>query len=274
MIELCRMNSLTVDEVNSQEIWLVSNDERVVLSRREAKEARVGQQMELFVFLERGGQLRGTLKRPLAQAGEFALMTVREVGQHGAFLDWGMDKDLLAPFRLQPQRMEAGASYLVRVGLDREGRPFANARVDKLLEEEVTGLKEGDEVTVTLWQETDLGAKVIVNDRFLGLLYKEELGGRFPVGQRLSGYVKRIRDDGKLDVTLRKVGVEGVEDAKEVIMTALKKVGCLHVGDQSSPEEIRAILSMSKKTFKKAVGGLYKEGAILLADDGIRLNTK
>lgn len=271
MIQLCRMNTLTVEVVGDQEIWLAADEERVVLSRREARDARAGDQLEVFVFRERTGQLRGTLKHPLAQAGEFALMTVREVSQHGAFLDWGMDKDLLVPFRLQPQRMEVGASYLVRVGLDREERPFGNGRIDKLLEEVVTGLREGDDVSITLWQETDLGAKVIVNDRFLGLLYKEELGGRFLTGQKLRGYVKRLRDDGKLDVTLRKVGAEGVEDAKEVIMAALKKEGFLPLVDQSSPEDIRTILGMSKKTFKKAVGGLYKEGVINMAEDGIRL---
>jgi predicted RNA-binding protein (virulence factor B family) len=135
----------------------------------------------------------------------------------------------------------------------------------------VTGLKEGQEVLLTIWQLTDLGAKVIVNNRFSGLLYRDELGPRTSPGDRLTGYVKRIRDDGKVDVTLRQSGAAGVEADKATLLSALRKSGFLPLHDNSPPEAIRQDLGMSKRSFKKAAGGLYKEGVIELTGEGIRL---
>jgi uncharacterized protein len=272
-ITIGRIHTLTVLRVDEQGAWLQGDGEPIPLSRRGAARAvKPGEQLTVFLFRDSAGQLRATLRLPVIQVGEFGFLTVRSVSPHGAFLDWGVEKDLLVPFSQQPERMQVGRSYLVRVGLDREGRPFGSARVEDLLESGVTGLVEGDEVTLVLWQFTDLGAKVIVNHRYAGLLYREELRSGFKPGDRLSGYVKRLREDGKIDVTLRKIGVEGVEEAKEVILNALRRSdGFLPLHDQSPPELIRETLGISKKAFKKAVGGLYKEGAVELMDAGIRL---
>jgi uncharacterized protein len=274
-LELCRLHTLRVSRIDTRGIWLEAGGQLAHLPRREAREVMPGGQLDVFLYLDVAGELQATCRQPLAQAGEFALLTVQSVGPHGAFLDWGLAKDLLAPFSLQPERMQVGRSYLVRVELDEQGRPFANARIDSCLDLERPDVREGDPVVLIIWQLTDLGAKVIVNHRYPALLYRDELPAGACAGMRLTGYVKRLRDDGKLDVTLRKVGVAGVLDARQVILDALAaQGGTLPLHDQSSPVAIQQALDMSKKTFKKAVGGLYKDGLVTLTNEGIRLKEK
>ena len=273
--ELCRLHTLKVAHIDKRGIWLEAGERLAHLSRREAPHVTPGEQLEVFLYQDVTGELQATCRPPLAQAGEFALLTVCSVGPHGAFLDWGMGKDLLAPFRLQSERMQVGSRYLVKVDLDQQGRAFANARIDDCLDHERPDLYESDKVTLLIWQLTDLGAKVIVNHRFPALLYRDELPAGTCAGMRLTGYVKRLREDGKLDVTLRKVGAEGVADAREVILNALAAHGgTLSLHDRSSPAAIQQALGMSKKTFKKAVGGLYKDGLVTLSDEGVRLTVK
>lgn len=273
--ELCRVHTLRVALVDARGVWLEAGGRLAHLPRREAPEATAGDALEAFLYQDQAGELQATCRRPLAQAGEFALLTVRSVGPHGAFLDWGLGKDLLVPASLQQERMQVGGSYLVNVAVDRQGRPFGNARVDDCLDHGRPALHEGDAVTLLVWQLTELGAKVIVDDRFPGLLYRDELPPGARPGIRLAGYVKRLRPDGKLDVTLHKVGAAGVADAREAILAALAAHGgSLPLHDQSSPEAIQQILGMSKKTFKKAVGGLYKDGLVTLSDTGVVLTAK
>ncbi len=273
--ELCRLHTLNVSHIDNRGVWLEAGERLAHLPRREEPHVTPGEQLEVFLYQDVAGELQATCRPPLAQAGEFALLTVRMVGLHGAFLDWGLPKDLLAPIRLQSERMQVGRSYLVKVDLDQQGRPFANARIDDCLDREQPGLHEGDAVALLVWQLTDLGAKVIVNHRFPALLYLEELPAGTCIGMQLPGYVKRLREDGKLDVTLRKVGAEGVSDAREVILTSLAAHGgALPLHDQSSPAAIQQALGMSKKTFKKAVGGLYKDGLVTLTTEGVRLTDK
>jgi len=272
---LCRLHTLRVARVDKRGIWLEAGDRLAHLPRREAPEAVPGEQLEAFLFQDAAGELQATCRLPLVQAGEFAMLTARSVGPHGAFLDWGLAKELLAPFRLQPERMQVGRRYLVKVDLDQQGRPFANARIDDCLDRTRPDLQEGEAVTLLVWQLTDLGAKVIVNHRFPALLFRDELPAGTCAGMQLAGYVMRLREDGKLDVTLRKVGAEGVADAREVILEALKAHdGVLHLHDRTSPAEIQKALGMSKKVFKKAVGGLYKDGLVTLSDEGVRLTGK
>ncbi len=273
--ELCRLQILMVARVDKRGVWLEAGGRLAHLPLREAPDATPGEQLEVFLYQDVAGELQATCRLPLAQAGEFALLTVRSVGPHGAFLDWGMAKELLAPFSLQPERMQVGRSYLVKVDLDPQGRPFANARIDDCLDRGRPDLHEGDAVALLVWQVTDLGAKVIVDQRFPALLYRDELPAGTRPGTRLTGYVKRLREDGKLDVTLRKVGAEGVAEAREVILKVLAANGVsLPLHDQSSPALIQKTLGMSKKTFKKAVGGLYKDGLVTLTEEGVRLTGK
>jgi uncharacterized protein len=273
--ELCRLHTLKVSHIDQRGIWLVAGERLAHLPRREAPLVSPGEQLEVFLYQVVADELQATCRRPLAQAGEFALLTVRSVDQHGAFLDWGLAKDLLVPFSLQPDRMQVGRSYLVKVGLDQQGRPFGNGRIEECLEQARPELHEGEPVDLLIWQITELGAKVIVNQCFPALLYRDELPAGSNTGLQLTGYVKRLRDDGKLDVTLRKVGHEGVADARDVILKVLAaNDGSLPLHDQSSPAIIKQILGMSKKTFKKAIGGLYRDGLVKLTEEGVSLKVK
>jgi hypothetical protein len=272
---LCRLHILKVSHIDKRGIWLQAGPRLAHLSLREAPHVTPGEQLEVFLYQDTAGVLQATCRPPLAQAGEFALLTVTSVGPHGSFLDWGMAKELLAPFALQPVRMQAGGHYLVKVDLDQQGRAFANARIDDCLDHDRPDLHEGDKITLIIWQLTDLGARVIVNNRFPALLYRDELPAGACAGMQMTGYVKRLRMDGKLDVTLRKVGAEGVSDARDVILKALAAHGgALSLHDGSTPADILKALGMSKKTFKKAVGGLYKDGLLTLTNEAVSLAVK
>jgi hypothetical protein len=270
-LEIGRINTLQVDRIDGKGAWLRAGGDRILLSKREVPaDAVPGDRLEVFVYRGADGELTATLRRPRAQLGEFALLKVSKVTTVGAFLDWGLEKDLFVPFAEQPDRMLEGHRYLVRVCLDNLERLVGTAKIDRCLETEKIDLAEGEEVLLTIWEFTDLGAKVIINDLYCGLLYRDEISGRLRPGDRVKGYVKRLREDRKIDVTLRKSGAEGAEEAKATLAEALRRRGFLPLHDQSPPEAVREILGMSKKSFKKALGGLYKEGLVELTAEGIR----
>lgn len=274
-LPLCRLHKLKVTRVDKKGIWLDAGELPAHLPLREAPHAAPGEELEVFLFQVIPGELQATLRPPMAQAGEFVVLKVKSVSHHGAFLDWGLAKDLLVPLSLQPERMQVSWSYLVKVDVDSQGRPFGNACIDECLDRSRPELTEGDAVELTVWQLTGMGAKVIVDNRYPGMLYQDELPeGSYP-GMRISGYLKRIREDGKLDVTLHRAGAAGVADAREAILQTLAaNGGSLPLHDNSPPEEIKRILGMSKKTFKKAVGGLYKNGLLKLTDGAIELKRR
>jgi predicted RNA-binding protein (virulence factor B family) len=272
MFEIGRIHTLQVDHLDDRGAWLGEGGAPILLPRREVPdEIKPGDRFSVFVTRDATGSLVATLRRPLGQVGEFALLKVSQVTRHGAFLDWGLEKDLLVPFSEQPERMQVGRNYLVKVCLDSLERVVGTARIDRCLEKEKIDLVEGESVDLIIWEFTDLGARVIINDLYAGLLYKDELKGGLKRGDRIKGYVKRLREDRKIDVTLSRGGIEGVEEAKEVILAALRQSEFLPLHDQSPPAVIQQVLGMSKKTFKKAVGGLYKAGQVEFCDEGIRL---
>ncbi len=273
MFELGRMNLLQVHEIDENGAWLMAGREKVLLPSREVtEELTKGDTVPAFVYADAEGKPTATLRQPLAEVGEFALMKVNQVNVHGAFMDWGLFKDLLVPLKEQPEPMKPGRSYLVRVRLDRQGRPIGTARIEKCLTPPDDSLAEGQQVDLVVWQFTPLGAKVIVNHRFGGLLYRDEIGNRLNYGDTLKAYVRHIRADGKLDLTLSLAEKGGRDDARAKIMKALADhQGFLPLHDGSPPEQIRQMLGLSKKLFKKGVGGLYKAGLVELSDKGIRL---
>jgi hypothetical protein len=195
------------------------------------------------------------------------------VNRIGAFLDWGLPKDLLLPFRSQLQRVRPGRKVVVRILLDSvSGRPVASAKVERFLEAPPDDLREGQAVQLLVYEATDLGAKAIVDGRFGGLLYHQPGAPRLEIGASETGYVQRIREDGKIDLTLVATGKAGVEDACETIVEALLRAGGrLELGDRSEPGEIRRTLGLSKKVFKRAVGALYRERRIRVGDTSIEL---
>lgn len=271
MLDIGRVQTLTIDHIDQRGAWLQADETLVLLPARQVPEgARPGSPVEVFLYLH-AGEPMATIRRPLAQVGEFALLRVNQSGPQGTFLEWGMEKELLVPFSEQPQRMREGRRYLVRVCLDDQGRCFASGRIDKWLEQESIDLREGQPVNMLLWRFTDLGAMVIVEHRYGALLYRNEIRPGMQPGDPLAGFVKSIRPDGKIDVTLSRGDREGTEQAMATLLEAFDETGFLPLHDKSPAETIQRRLGMSKKIFKKAVGGLYKAGRIELTDKGIRL---
>jgi hypothetical protein len=267
------MHDLPVAAIDAQGAWLLSGRERILLAAREVPAGlKLGEYLHVFVYGDATGLPVATLRRPKALVGEFAFLKVTKIGPHGAFLDWGMDKDLLVPDKEQFEPMQQGHSYVVKVRLDRQGRPLGTARIDKCLSNAEIEVAEGEKVDLLVWQFSALGAKVIVNNRHAGLLYRDEIGNRLNFGDRLTGFVRRIREDHKIDVTLRQGATSESDAAKVKIMAALTRGGgILALHDHSPPAAIEAALGLSKKQFKKAVGGLYKAGLINLSERGLSL---
>lgn len=273
MLEVGKVNHMVVKKLSSIGIYLASEYGEILMPAKYVPDGVYpGAEIQAFVYLDSEDRLIATTLRPKAQVGDFALLSVKDTNAVGAFLDWGLEKDLLVPYSEQIRPMQVGEAHLVRVYLDGSERIAASAKISKFLEPRAKGLKPGDEVEVQIYEFTDLGAKVIINGRYPGLLFKSELFGRYRVGDKTKGYVAKVREDGKIDLTLRKGGTQELAAGKEVVLGALRDSGgFLAVGDKSSPERIAELFRMSKKTFKTAIGNLYKEGVIEILPDGIRL---
>ncbi len=211
-------------------------------------------------------------RAPRTQVGEVAYLEVVTVNETGAFLDWGHPKDLLLPFGEQHFRPSVGKRVLVRIYEDQQGRPVASQKLDRFLTDASEGLSTGDQVTLVIADQTDLGFKAAVNHRFWGLLYRDEVARPLRRGQRVTGYVKRLRDDGRLDLSLLPPGQARLDVVGETILKALRESGgYLPLGDNSDAAEIKARLGVSKNAFKQAIGRLYKQQRIILEPTGIRL---
>lgn len=273
MLEVGKYNRLEVKKISAIGAFLVSELGDILMPTKYVPEGlHPGEHVKVFVYLDSEDRLLATTLTPKAQVGEFAVLEVKDVTNVGAFLDWGLEKDLLVPFSEQPKPMNKGERHLVRVYLDRSDRIAASAKLSKFLEKSRIELKEGEEVMLTFYQFGELGAKVIINGRYDGLLFKSELYGSFEVGASARGFVKKIRPDGKIDVTLRKGGGKDLHGGRESVLRVLsERGGFLPVGDKSSPQLISEMFSMSKKSFKTVIGNLYKEGVIEISAEGIRL---
>ncbi len=235
-----------------------------------------GQYLKVFIFKDSEDRITATTAEPLIKLNEFACLQVREVNEVGAFLDWGLEKDLLVPYKEQPGRMVVGGWYMAYLYLDEDTeRLVASCRYQKFLEKEAVGLKQGEAVDVLIDDETDLGINVIVNQQFRGLIYENELFERVHRGDHKKGFIKTLRPDGKLDITLLRPGYGKVEDTSAKVLAKLKENnGFLPFGDKSSPEDITRVFGMSKKTFKMTLGKLFKEQKVRLEAEGIYLIPK
>jgi len=234
----------------------------------------VGDFMDVFIYRDSEDRIIATRLDPYIRVGEFAYLNVNKVESYGAFLDWGLPKDLFVPVSQQRSLMVDNGYYLVYAYLDKQtDRIAATAKVHRHLQNEAEGLEVGQEVEVLICDETDLGVRVIVNNKFWGLLYHNEIFQNLSEGQKTIGYVKTIRlEDHKLDITLKKEGMAEVKDARSLIIEALHDAnGFLPLNDKSAPEAIYEELEMSKKVFKKAIGNLYKDKMITIKRDGIHL---
>jgi len=273
MLQIGNYNRLNISRITPAGAFLATDQGEVLLpAYMVPRGAGPGADLEVFIYLDSEDQLAATTKKPKAVVGEFALLRVKDNVSVGTFLDWGLGKDLLLPFGEQTAPLRRGEKVLVRLYLHGSGRIAASTRLEKFLKPSDNSLSEGEEVELLIYAFSDLGAKVVINNSFGGLLFRNELIGNPACGDRLRGYVKKIREDGKIDVTLRRGGVQEAAADREIVLVALKAHGgLLPLTDKSSPDEIADLLGLSKKSFKKAIGGLYKEGLIELTSEGIRL---
>lgn len=230
-------------------------------------------EIEVFIYKDSEDRLVATTKKPIAIVDEFALMRVVSISTAGAFLDWGLEKDLMVPYREQKRKMEVGRSYVVAVYLDTQSnRIAASAKLDYFLDNLPAEYEENQEVDLIIWQKTELGYKVIINNSHSGIIYNNEIFQEVNIGDNLKGYIKKLRNDEKIDVTLSKPGYEKVGGLAEQILDAIKASnGFLPLNDKSDPELIQKQFGISKKNFKKAIGSLYKEKLIEICDEGIKL---
>ncbi|AWK81799.1 TPA: CvfB family protein [Photobacterium damselae] len=234
----------------------------------------VGDKIKVFLYNDSHDEVVATTDEPIAQVGEFAKMRVEGITTVGAFLDWGLRKNLLLPYSEQRRKLQEGEEILVRVYTDRAtGRIVASTKFNRFLDKTPATYKVGDEVPVLIAEITDLGYKAIINNQHWGLLFKTECFGKLFIGKTLKAYVKEIREDGKINLSLQKMGKARMDDLSDKILTSLeKKGGFIPLSDKSTPEEIFNVFRTSKGTFKKTIGGLYKQGLIVIGKDGIRLN--
>lgn len=248
----------------------------ILLPRRYVPEGcKVGDELEVFIYLDQDERPVATTERPLAKVGDFAWLECSWVNEYGAFLKWGPMKDLFCPFREQRMRMEMGNRYIVYIYIDPESyRIVASAKINRFLSRQFPPYEHGQEVDLLVTQKTDLGFKVIVDNAFAGLVYADQVFRLLHTGDRLKGYIDNVREDGKLDITLQPTGRQQTLDFGERLLTYLREhQGRCPLGDKSDAEDIKRTFQVSKKTFKKAVGDLYKRRLIVIDKEqgGIRL---
>jgi len=275
MIEIGKINSLRVVKFVDFGAYLDGAEfgEILIPKRYIPENLAVDDMISVFIYTDSEDRIIATTEMPFAMVGDFAYLKVVSINKVGAFLDWGLTKDLLVPFNEQKQNLELDKSYIVFVFLDKlTNRVAATTKIDKYLDVEPAEYELGDIVNILIHSQTDLGYKVIVESKHWGVIYENEVFRSLKRGQHLTAYIKKIRDDGKIDLSLDKPGFEKIDDLTEKIIEKLKaNKGFIGVTDKSSPETIYGVFGASKKTFKKAVGALYKKRIIDISEEGIHL---
>jgi hypothetical protein len=275
MIEIGKNTTLTASRNAAAGMYLedAKGNEVLLPNKYVPKSFKVGEVLEVFIYKDSEDRLVATTIVPLIELGGFAKLMVKQVNAVGAFLDWGMEKDLLVPIKEQSEKMEEGKEYLVSMYLDEiTDRLVGSSKIKKFLSNEKVNLKVGQDVEVTIFDDTPLGYLAIVEGKHKGLIYHNEVFDRLYIGNTISAYVKKIKENGEIDLSAQKIGFKHVDDQTDVIYTMLKQnKGYLNLSDNSSPEEIQARLKMSKKVYKKAIGMLYKMKKIRIEPDGIYL---
>lgn len=275
MIRLGEINTMEILRETEHGVYLIDkDDEEVLLPNRYVPESfKIWDELEVFVYLDNEERPVATTDRPYIMKGDFGLLRCNQVTEYGAFLDWGLVKELFCPFKEQAFKMKPGGWYLVYCYLDEKtNRLVASSKTNRFLDNKNLTVNEFEEVDLIVSHPSDLGMNVIVNKTHTGLIYTNNIFKDLSVGDKLKGIVKKIRSGNKLDIVLDQVGYRNIEPNAEKILQELQdNSGYLALTDKSSPEDIKEVLQMSKKTFKKAIGNLYKQRKIELEKDGIRL---
>ena len=279
MIKLGDFNNLKIVKSVDFGLYLDGGEEGEILlpQRYVTSDMKIGDEITVFIYLDQEERPVATTEKPYAKVGEFVSLEVAWVNQFGAFLNWGLMKDIFCPFREQKKRMEQGQRHIVYIKVDEDSyRLMATAKVEKYLStptiNDLPALQHGAEVDILVWQKTDLGFKVIVNNKFQGLVFENQIFQPLHSGMKLKAFVDHVRQDGKIDIVLQQSGRQQTLDFAEVLLRYLyENDGFCSLGDKSPAELIYDRFQVSKKAYKKAVGDLYKRRLITIADDGIHL---
>ncbi len=274
MANIGKLNTLKVLREAEQGLYLDGDNlGDILIPKRYVPEGtKVDDDIEVFIYTDSEDRIIATTEKPYAMVGQFGAMKVVHVNKFGAFLDWGLMKDLFVPFREQKMKMVEGNTYVVFVYLDLDSdRVAASAKLDQFLDETPPPFEQGEEVDIIVAQKSDLGYKVIINETHWGLIFKNEIFGDIRIGDKRKAYIKNLREDDKIDVSLQKEGYDRIDPLSKTILQKIEdEGGFLALTDKSSPEEIAATFGISKKAFKKAIGALYKQRLIELDTHGIR----
>jgi len=275
MADIGKYNTLPVVAVTDKGAYLNGGELGEVLlpNRFIPENCKVDDKLTVFIYVDSAERVIATTEKPLGQVDEFVSLKVKQLNKMGAFLDWGLPKDLLVPFNQQHTAMEEGKYYLVRIFLDTStDRIVASSKLDKYIDIWPADYQKWDKVKLMIGGKTDLGFKAIINDKHWGLLYDNEIFQPLRVGKIIDGYIKNIREDGRIDLSLSRSGEGKVNDfAAKLLAHIAENDGFSPLHDKSSPELIQRVLGVSKKTFKATVGNLMKNGKITIEKDGIRL---
>jgi len=278
MIEIGKFNRLKIVKQEARGFQLDGGESgNVLLSAIDAPDdSKAGDMVSVFVYPDAKGILRAMTKMPIAQVDDVAWLKCISISQVGAFLDWGVTKDLLLPFSEQTQKVSEGRSYLVKIFVDESNRVAASMVLDDFIEDEAFYFKQGQQVDLVIADETELGVKAVVNNSYWGVLYKNEIFQKLRKGQKVKGFIKKIRDDHKIDLVLQmEKYTEKVDAVTDKILDKLKSQGgVILVNDKSPPEVIYNTFGVSKKVFKQSIGGLYKKRIISIDKQGISLVDK
>ena len=274
-IELGKYNQLEVVKEVDFGVYLDGGEEGEILlpTRYVPEDCKIGDILNVFLYLDMDERLIATTLTPFVQVGQFACLEVSWVNEYGAFLNWGLMKDLFVPFREQKMKMQVGRKYVVHAHLDEESyRIVASAKVERYLSKDKPEYAAGDEVNILIWQKTDLGFKAIIDNKYSGLLYENEIFSSLETGMEMKAFVKQVREDGKVDLMLQKPGFEKIDDFAKTLLDYIREQGGrISLNDKSPAEDIYDTFGVSKKTFKKGVGDLYRKRLISLHEDGITL---
>ncbi|MBU8893524.1 MAG: GntR family transcriptional regulator [Bacteroidales bacterium] len=275
-MEIGKINKLKIVRATDNGLYLedVENNEVLLPNAYVTDDLKIDNDIEVFVYKDSEDRIVATTLKPYVQFEEFAYLKVKEVNDYGAFIDWGLPKDLMVPFAEQNEKMEEGKWYLIFLLEDEQTeRLIGSAKVKDFVFFKDIDVKEGDEVDLLLYDMTDLGMNAIVNNLYKGLIFKSDIHKAIKPGDRIKGYVKEVREDGKIDILLEQPGYKhSIDNNSEIILSALKDNNrFLNLTDKSTPEEIKQILGLSKKAFKKGLGNLYKQKLVELNNEGIKL---
>lgn len=277
-IRLGKYNQLEVLREADFGIYLDGKDDGdILLPKKEVPtDTKIGDILNVFVYLDQEERLIATIRTPFVQVGGFACLEVAWVNEFGAFLNWGLMKDLFVPFREQKAKMKVGGHYVIYCYEDEQThRIAATAKIERHLSREIPDYAPGEEVNLLVWQQTDLGYKVIVDNQYYGLIYKDEIFSPVRMGDKLIGYIKQVREDGKLDVALQPSGRANVVGFADKLLQYLQQHGGhTSFNDHSSADDIADEFGVSKKTFKKGIGELYRKRLIIVSDNGLTLVPK